>query len=117
MKKFVLTTILLGFYSASAPAALASEDVATQHVSYADLDLTTVAGRDRLDRRIARAVQTVCGGDDERNLGMLIAQSKCRRAAWTGTRTHVALAVLSAKRRLAGISGEGPQTVRVELRR
>src|SRR4030095_17172164 len=45
---------------AAAPAV--PQPVETVLVSYADLDLASQVGRQRLDRRIANAAEQVCGG-------------------------------------------------------
>ncbi|MEP9360293.1 UrcA family protein [Sphingomonas sp. KR3-1] len=45
--------------SAAAPAS-AQQAGASVHVRYADLDLSTDAGRQTLDRRLAAALDTVC---------------------------------------------------------
>ncbi|MGZ8349299.1 MAG: UrcA family protein [Allosphingosinicella sp.] len=54
--------IAAAILTASSTAALALPHYSpTRTVSYADLDLSTAAGRERLDRRIAAAVRDVCG--------------------------------------------------------
>jgi len=65
---------------ASAPAA-----AATRHVRYADLDLTTAAGRAALDIRINRAVTTVCWIEN----GNLTGAEGCRRASIAAAREQV----------------------------
>jgi UrcA family protein len=117
MKKFIMTSVCLSLYTISAPAIQASEETQTRKVSYSDLDLTSDAGRDALHRRIGRAVSAVCSVDDTRDLIAMTKRDRCVRDAWASTRTQVAIAMLSAKRRLASVSGDGPQSVRVEMRR
>jgi UrcA family protein len=51
---------LLTLGLAAAPAV--AQPVETVLVSYADLDLASQIGRQRLDRRIAYAAEQVCGG-------------------------------------------------------
>jgi len=50
-------------------------------VSYADLDLATNFGQDKLQRRIGFAAETVCGTADQRDLYYSRAVGECR----TGT--------------------------------
>jgi UrcA family protein len=117
MKKFIVTSVCLFLYAISAPAVLASEEIVTKSVHYSDLDLASEAGQSTLNRRLSRAVNEVCGTAFIGDLGEVRHVSKCRREAWRGTRTQVALAVMSAKRRLASRDDTNIQQVRVEMRR
>lgn len=51
--------------TATLPAAAAVE---TRHVRYDDLNLTTAAGMERLERRIAGAARDVCTDDSTRRI-------------------------------------------------
>ena len=54
--------ILGAFLTAMAAPAVASPlELRTEIVSIADLDLSSAAGRDRLERRVASAARRVCG--------------------------------------------------------
>ena len=53
----ISVAVALAFLSV-APAVA---EAPTRAVSFADLDLSSAAGRDRLDRRIAAAIRKVCG--------------------------------------------------------
>jgi UrcA family protein len=117
MKKLLVTSFFLSLYAVSAPAVLASEEITTSKVSYSDLNLATEAGQSTLNRRLARAVDDVCGSSYSNDLSEVRHVAKCRREAWRGTRTQVALAVMSAKRRLASRDDTNIQQVRVEMRR
>jgi UrcA family protein len=117
MKKFIVTSICLSLYAVSAPAVQASEEVVTKSVKYSDLDLASEAGQATLDRRLSQAVNYVCGTAMIGDLNEVRQVSKCRKEAWRGTRTQVALAVMSAKRRLASRDNTNIQQVRVEMRR
>jgi UrcA family protein len=55
-----IAALALGLVAAGAPAA--AETGASVAVPYADLNLTSEAGRAALDRRLARAATQVCGG-------------------------------------------------------
>jgi UrcA family protein len=117
MKKIIITSICLSLYAISAPAVLASEEIVTRSVTYSDLDLASDAGQSALNRRLARAVNDVCGTPYIGDLNEVRHVNKCRKEAWRGTRTQVALAVMSAKRRLASRDDTNIQQVRVEMRR
>ena len=64
--------------------------VASRAVAYADLDLASHAGRSEMNRRIAVAVEAVCGSyagvptDEVRTI------DRCRAAARTGIETQLA---------------------------
>ncbi len=55
--RFILPLIAL---AAFATPAVATEEVVDVRVSYADLDLTSEAGRDALESRIATQLRKVC---------------------------------------------------------
>ena len=60
MHKFLIATVLLA--SVAGTPALAGDGVPPRvRIQTADLDLATVQGRAMLDRRVARALETVCG--------------------------------------------------------
>ncbi|KPP94442.1 UrcA family protein [Erythrobacter sp. HL-111] len=92
--------------AATLPAAAQAAEPATAKVALADLDLTTKAGRDALDRRIDRAARKVCGGQpDLRNLGAFGAFRKCVDTARAGTEEQVRVALDAANaRRVAMIA-------------
>ena len=117
MKKFLVTSFCLSLYAISAPAVLASEEIVTKTVTYSDLNLASETGQSALNRRLVRAVDDVCGSPYSHDLTEVRHVAKCRKEAWRGTRTQVALAVISAKRRLASRDDTNIQQVRVEMRR
>jgi UrcA family protein len=60
-------------------------------VSYADLNLDTAAGRDRLEARIHRAARSACGDyESRRPLSEREAVSRCVRSARESARTQMA---------------------------
>ncbi len=76
-------------------AASANSDGQSVMVRYADLDLSTVAGQQKLERRIARAASQVCGLD-EVTTGSRVPSteaSACYRQALRSVRSSVANAV------------------------
>lgn len=118
MKKTIMTSICLAFYTISAPAVLAGESAPTRKVYYGDLDLMSDAGQKTLDRRLSRAVADVCGPVAVNDLGAMRDAAKCKKTAWASTRTQIALAVITAKRKLASYDGSRVvQSVRIETRR
>jgi UrcA family protein len=68
-------TMLAG---AAGPAFAAPPAAQTRIVSYADLNLSTAAGRDRLERRIGAAVDAVCGRAAPTDLNGLAQVQLCR---------------------------------------
>lgn len=54
-------------------------DVPRREVRFADLDLDTREGLDRLDTRISIAVRIVCGNADLRMLDQFVKVRECRR--------------------------------------
>jgi len=65
--------------------ASSQAQAATQHVRYGDLDLTTVAGRVTLDRRIERAARTVCWIENANLRGA----EACRRESVANARAQL----------------------------
>ena len=61
----------------SPSSALAQADAPTVRVSYADLNLSTPAGRERFERRLAAAVQRVCPFVYARDLAAQQAARSC----------------------------------------
>ena len=62
-------------------------------VTFADLDLATSAGVDRLHRRVRFAAQRLCGEADNRPLDRMMAQRRCVAAALVETRPQVDAAI------------------------
>ena len=71
-------TLLAG---AAAPAIAAPPAAQTRIVSYADLDLSSAAGRVRLDQRIGSAVRDVCGRAAPADLNAIAQVVACRAEA------------------------------------
>ena len=82
----------------SLPAAAGPGKSAT--VRYADLDLTSAAGKETLERRIANAAMAVCGGrPDYRDLTGARAHNRCVAKALETARPSIDLALRSAATR------------------
>lgn len=67
-----------------------------RYVSYADLDLASAAGRDRLESRIAGAVSRVCPAGHPADLTTAALTDICRDIAWDGARAQMNFAVARA---------------------
>ncbi len=82
----------------SLPAAAGPGKSAT--VRYADLNLTSPAGKKTLERRIANAAMAVCGGrPDYRDLTGASAHNRCVARALESARPSVELALRNAATR------------------
>ena len=96
----IATALTITSFSATASAA--ETTVPTKAVNYADLNLASAAGRATLDRRIARAVDTVCQpvlDNASSSTEGRVAYNKCR--AETFARVHSQVAALPTPLRFA----------------
>lgn len=78
--------------AAASPAAAASEKV-----SYADIDLSTSAGRGELDRRISAAASRLCLQDAQASPAPGYIDRKCYGTAMAGAQAQVDRAVASGQ--------------------
>ena len=87
-----LHLIVLGAATAVSPLPATAPDQPKQaQVQYIDLDLSTQAGRDTLDRRVASAVRMVCRkGLTDRATSTR--GNNCRRRAWAEAAPQIASA-------------------------
>lgn len=99
MNKFVAMLAAAAAVAAGTPAAATDTATRTVKVRYADLDLSTRAGRATLDRRIDAALEQVCGslGPTVNNEERVIATCRTEAAARIASR----IAALRSKERLA----------------
>ena len=81
--------ILSAATSLAVTPAIAQPKTVSVTVSFADLDLTTEAGRARLDRRILRAAAAVCS-PRETILLLRADYNDCRKDAATDANTRLA---------------------------
>lgn len=85
---------------AFAPMAHAAEENKTAGVTYSDLDLSTDAGKEELERRIDRAAKNACGFD-QAQVGALLRtreQRTCYRQAKRQFDRHFAQVIEHAQR-------------------
>ena len=98
MPKILLLAALM---AQGLPAATATgEQAPSVRVGYADLDLTQEAGRRTLDRRLQRAVESVCPDDNGiRDTARLAAIRACRAGKMQELAVPRAKALAEADRR------------------
>jgi UrcA family protein len=61
LSRVAAMSLLAGAFLSTGPAFAADPEAPSRLVSYADLNLSSPAGMARLNRRIASAVEAVCG--------------------------------------------------------
>lgn len=84
----------------------------TRHVSYADLNLASLAGEKTLYSRVSGAVTDVCA-----DATYAIANSQCRRFAWNGAEPQMKQAIARARDIAAnGFSAIAPVSIRIAAR-
>lgn len=88
-----MRNIILGAFAALVAAAAVpatAAEPASRTISYADLDLATAHGRATLDRRIAAAVEALCGSYAGAPGWAVPEIDRCRAAARTSAETQLA---------------------------
>ena len=72
----------LAALSATTPLAASERDgPQVARIRYADLDLSSIAGKATFDRRIEHALRIVCSDDAQAALDKRLQEIRCRRAA------------------------------------
>jgi UrcA family protein len=79
------------------PTVSQAQDTASVRVSYADLNLATDFGQNKLQHRIAYAAETVCDKADPFDLNYTRAVSDCRTGAVAGAQPAFFAAVAAAR--------------------
>jgi UrcA family protein len=89
---YIRHTLFAAFVAtiAIAPAAASPSKPATHIVRYADLDLTSDAGRATLDRRINQAVRMVCGRSQLGTLQEKLGIERCSATARAYAKAQIA---------------------------
>ena len=91
------------------------QDNPTRRVTYADLDLASLAGQKSLKGRVSRAVTSVCDEAVGPNADFH-AEHACRSGAWSGAAPQMTLAFQRAREIAAtGSSSIAAVTIRVVL--
>lgn len=78
------------------PTVSMAAETTSARVSYADLNLATGAGQQKLQRRIAFAASNVCDTADRMDLDYARAVAVCRKGAIAGAQPAYQAAVASA---------------------
>ena len=83
MTRFLTVASAVLALAAAVPAVHAETTGQTVRVSYADLNLATISGRQALDQRVSRAVDKACGERPSSlsDLGGMHAYGSCQKAA------------------------------------
>jgi UrcA family protein len=79
------------------PTVSEAQDTASVRVSYADLNLATDFGQNKLQHRISYAAETVCDKADPFDLNYTRAVSDCRIGAVAGAQPAFLAAVAAAR--------------------
>jgi UrcA family protein len=93
MIRSILISALLSTAVVGAAVPCFAQEETTVSVKFADLNLSSKDGAAALERRIARAVDEVCGPADPRDLAVYLEESKCQAKAWAGARPQMAQAI------------------------
>ena len=80
------------------PTVSQAGQVRSTTVSYADLNLASKPGQDRLERRIAFAARTVCEIEDSKEIALAQATNACRSEAVASAQPAFEAAVAAARR-------------------
>jgi UrcA family protein len=78
MHKFIVSLAAAAALLGAGPALATDPSTRIVKISHADLDLSTVRGREALDRRIAAATENVCGSYAGASVEEQDAISHCR---------------------------------------
>jgi UrcA family protein len=90
-----------------------SDEVMTERVAYADLDLTKSRGVKKLNARVSGAVSRVCFGFDYIDSET---KANCREYAWNGAKPQIERAITRAQEIAAnGVSSIAPVAIVIAL--
>ncbi len=81
---------------------VSAQEPRTAQVSYADLDVSTQAGQDKLNERLDRAIGRVCYDPSARSTKQYRAARECRKEL-RGELDHVVAQLASGKVQFAGV--------------
>jgi UrcA family protein len=86
---YIRHTLLAAFAATIAIAPAAASNSTTHIVRYADLDLSSEAGRTTLDRRIDYAVRMVCGSAQSGTIQEKLSVEKCSATARASAKAQI----------------------------
>jgi UrcA family protein len=106
MIRSILISAILTSAVVSAALPCSAQEETSVTVKYADLNLSSKEGAQAFERRIAQAVDEVCGSAGVLDLADYAAVRSCRVKAWAGARPQMAQAIASfgSGARLASLS-------------
>jgi len=84
----------------AAPIIVAAPEVVARHVTYADLNLTSLPGERTLNRRVGAAVNSLCAeavGEADGSFTVKYAALGCHNSAWNQARPQINRAVQRAR--------------------
>jgi len=84
-------------------------------ISYADLNLASPSGAEKLQQRITFAARVICGYEDTRQYDLVVATNTCRAGAIQGAQPAFDAAI-SAARHPSVIVGEAATSLVVKAR-
>jgi len=79
------------------PTVSQAQETRSERVTYADLDLVSIAGQARLQNRIAFAAKSVCDAGSYTDIAMLPVVRECRSYAIAGAQPAFKAAVAAAQ--------------------
>ena len=88
----IRSALLVIAVSSSISAALpaAAQENLSIHVKFSDLNLANIAGAQVLERRVAQAVEQICGAADVKELSRRQASIACRQKVMQGAQAQMA---------------------------
>lgn len=101
MSKLTTPKVAFALLAAALATMPAAAETITRHVHYADLNLTTPAGKASLERRVRTAVSAVCGSFVQAggNLVEMRNIRTCRRKSHASARSQMNVAIARAEQR------------------
>jgi UrcA family protein len=88
-----LSALAFSFAVSGNTAMANTAETTSKSVSFADLNLSTEAGQDRLESRVKSAVKEVCGAANSRGLQEQIQINKCRQTAMKSATRQMDIAI------------------------
>ena len=102
MLKTTIASAVLGLALAATPAAAGKYEAQSMNVEYADLNLSTVEGQERLERRIDAAARSVCRLGEHRTGTHIPSQERKECFAKARASAKAQMASIMAKQRRGG---------------
>ena len=94
-RKLIITAATTSAILFALPAA--AQDMFSEHVKIADLNLSNSLGAQLLARRINSTIERLCGQPDVRQIAATQTVMKCRQQAWASVRPQMETQLTAAK--------------------